>query len=145
MTWLPLNQVSKWYIPEYILLFIIGNCPIKFCQIWIHLVGCCEVVDPWLPTGVYRPSYAVLTVWCRPHHTGTWREHTRRTICTSEWGCWSVHVSIYLTLYSQGMPSDQLRSHLVLMSQALNQAVQLISKEKITVSVVCVVTFFIVD
>ena len=34
------------------------------------------------------------------------------------------------------MPSDQLRSHLVLMSQALNQVVQLISKEKITVSVV---------
>ena len=32
------------------------------------------------------------------------------------------------------MPSDQLRSHLVLMSQALNQAVQLISKEKILVS-----------
>jgi len=46
-------------------------------------------------------------------------------------------------LYSQGMPSDQLRSHLVLMSQALNQAVQLISEEKITVSVVCVVTLFL--
>ena len=35
----------------------------------------------------------------------------------------------------QGMPSDQLRSHLVLMSQALNQAVQLISKEKIMVAI----------
>ena len=33
------------------------------------------------------------------------------------------------------MPSDQLRSHLVLMSQALNQAVQLISKEKIMVAI----------
>lgn len=45
----------------------------------------------------------------------------------------TVSVHTYVCLILQGMPSDQLRSHLVMMSQALTQAVQLISKEKITV------------
>ena len=50
---------------------------------------------------------------------------------------WSVCVFCLLLqlLFSlKGMPSDQLRNHLVLMSQALSQAVQLVSKEKILVS-----------